>query len=426
MPNDEQDYADRRRIADVRFAVIAPMVQGIISTSNAEYARNMAQNAFPMPDGTKRYYSAKTILRWYSDYTRGGMEALMPRTRGDKGATRVLPEDAQAKIQELRKQFPRMKAPVIRDRLIDDELIGGEVSLSTIQRFIRNNPLQTLVEEAQSQRERRAFEMEKPNILWQADTAYFPPIRIHGRTVRTYFIAIIDDFSRLITSGQLVLHDNSLAFQCVLRDAIQTYGIPTKLLTDNGAPYSNEQLTYICGDLGIVHISARPRDPQTKGKIERVMRTFRTRFLSGFDVETVPSFEEYQELVREWVRTYNTTIHSSIGTTPQARFLENAQTLRRPLSAQWLDDCFMNRAVRLVRRDSTFTLNGVLYDAPMQFVGQKAEIHFSPDNPDEVWIVLGSERFPAHPTDKIANGKARRHDPSRPSVNYALEVQDND
>lgn len=314
---------------------------------------------------------------------------------------------------------------MIRDRLIDDQLISEEVSLSTIQRFMRNNPVSSS-EEEMTRRERRAFEMERPNILWQADTAYFPPVTIDGKTVKTYLMVILDDYSRLITGAGLFLRDNAQNFQCVLKEAVQTYGIPTKLMTDNGAPYSNEQLTHICGDLGIVHICNRPRDPASKGKVERVIQTLRSRFLPDFDASSISGLEAYREKVRGWIRTYNSTKHSATGMTPQERFLQNTENLRRPLSDQWLDDCFLNRVYRTVRKDSTFRLDGTLYDAPMQFAGQKAEVRFSPDNPDNVWIVLGSERFPVSPTDKVANGKAKRHDTSLPAVNYALEAQNND
>lgn len=426
MIDEEQDLEIRRKIADLRFAAIAPLVQNLISGSKAEYARDISKHPFTMPGSRERYYSPKTILRWYSDYMAGGMDALMPRTRGDRGASRVLSDDAVSEIQKLRKQFPRMKAPMIRDRLIAEQLISEEVSLSTIQRFIRNNPTEAGSESGSPQRERRAFEMERPNLLWQADTAYFPPVTIDGRSARTYLMVILDDYSRLITGAGLFLRDNALNFQCVLKDAIQTYGIPARLMTDNGAPHSNEQLTYICGDLGIVHIRNKPRDPAAKGKVERVIETLRTRFLSGFDPSSVHSLDEYREEVRSWIRTYNAAKHSAVGTAPKDRFLSQAENLRRPLSEKWLDECFLNRAVRCVRRDSTFVLNGTMYDAPMQFAGQKAEIRFSADDPDNVWIVLGPERFQVFPTDKVANGKAKRRNESQPAVNYALEAQNDD
>lgn len=46
---------------------------------------------------------------------------------------------------------------------------------------------------------------------------------------------------------------NSYNFQKVLK-AVARYGIPNKLYLDNGSPYKNEQLSLICGSLGIVEL----------------------------------------------------------------------------------------------------------------------------------------------------------------------------
>ena len=52
------------------------------------------------------------------------------------------------------------------------------------------------------------------------------------------------------------------------------YGIPHKLYVDNGAPYSNDQLSYICGSIGTVLLHTPVRDGASKGKVERNFRTF--------------------------------------------------------------------------------------------------------------------------------------------------------
>lgn len=423
----ENDLKYRTAIANLRFAVIAPLYHDIFpDPSKAEYARNVAKHPLRMPDGTERYYSPKTILHWYDLYRTYGLEGLMPKTRGDKGAVRVLSDDAQQEIIRLREQFPRMKAPVIRDRLLSEDLIADSVSLSTIQRFIRRTITVTLPDDGSEGRERRAFEMELPNALWQADTAHFPPIIIDGRSTRVYLMVLLDDFSRLITGAELYLQDNARNFQCLLKNAVSTYGIPRKLLCDNGAPYANAQLTAICADIGIVHINAKPRDAAAKGKVERVIQTLRSRFLSGFEPASVSDLQAYRNLVAKWIRTYNATVHSATGAAPKDRFLQNSSNLRRPLSREWLDECFLNRTTRSVRKDSTFTLDGVLYDAPMQFAGQKVEVRYAPDLKGDVFIVLGPDRYPVRPTDKIANGRAKRRTSSAPAVNYALEVKKSD
>ena len=98
---------------------------------------------------------------------------------------------------------------------------------------------------------------------------YFPYISENGRSHRIYTICIIDYHSRLIVGGKLFYSDSAANFQSVFKDAVSTYGIPTKLYTDNGGPYSNEQLSLICGAIGTVLLHTKVRDGASKAKIER-------------------------------------------------------------------------------------------------------------------------------------------------------------
>ena len=67
--------------------------------------------------------------------------------------------------------------------------------------------------------------------------------------------------------SELFYEDNAVNFQKVLKDSISAYGtIPDKLMVDNGGPYANEQLSLICGELGIQLINNKPRDASRQGK----------------------------------------------------------------------------------------------------------------------------------------------------------------
>lgn len=107
--------------------------------------------------------------------------------------------------------------------------------------------------------------------------------------------AIIDDKSRKIVAAHFYNNDNGANFQQTLKHAIAVNGIPLKLYVDNGSPYKNDQLTFICGELGIVLLHAPVRDGAAKGKIERFNRTLRIKFLNCIedsvleDIDTINS-----------------------------------------------------------------------------------------------------------------------------------------
>ena len=105
-------------VAQMRFGIIAPLVQGIYTDdSMAAYCRRVALTPQRLPDGRVFQYKPKTVAKWYQLYEKGGMEALVPRIRCDKGGTRVIPEEAEREIRRLRKEYPRLNATQIREKL---------------------------------------------------------------------------------------------------------------------------------------------------------------------------------------------------------------------------------------------------------------------------------------------------------------------
>ena len=63
----------------------------------------------------------------------------------------------------------------------------------------------------------------------------------------------------MTVGGRLYCQENAADFQKTLKDAIAAYGIPNKLYVDNGSPYSNEQLSFICDSAGTVLLHAGKR-----------------------------------------------------------------------------------------------------------------------------------------------------------------------
>ena len=279
-------------MAYFRFSLIAPVIQGtFIDPTKTAYYRRVTENSFTLPNGKVMIYNPKTLEKWEEYYRKKGMDGLMPRERSDSGQSRVLDETVINEIYRLKEVFPRINATLIYTKLIEDGFINKhQVSLSSIQRFIKHNNLKSALNP--NQKDRKAFEEEYPCGMYQADTSYTCYINENGKVRRTYLIQIIDDQSRMIVGSRFFYNDNAYNFQQVLKDAISRYGICKKLYLDNGSTYSNEQLTLICGSLGIVKLHTPVRDGASKAKVERSFRTLKDSWLNGFDSSAVSSLEE--------------------------------------------------------------------------------------------------------------------------------------
>ena len=416
MNKDTETIKHNAEVAQFRFALIAPVIQGLYPDASATaYYKRVTASPLTLPDGSTVTYSYKTLEKWKSQYNIGGLDALMPATRSDKGISRSLNEEAIAEIYRIKEENPRMNATRIYEHLVRKSFIPATVSVDSVQRFIKHNDLKSA--RNLNLRDRKAFEEDEFGKIWQADTCYLPYITEDGRTRRVYCIMIIDDHSRLLVGGELFYNDNAYNFQKVLKDAIATYGIPDKQYVDNGCSYSNEQLSMICISLGIVLLHTRIRDGASKGKVERHFRTLKERWLYTLDISSITSLVQFNGMLRDYIRDYNTTFHRGIDCIPLQRYEASKDHPRRPDSRQWLDDCFLNRITRKVRKDSTITIDKVCYDVPMQFISAKVDIRFLPDDMDSAFILSDGQKFPIRQTNRNENCHTKRN--NLPVIDYS-------
>lgn len=408
MSKDSETTKHDAEVAQFRFALIAPVVQGLYPDASASaYFMRVTRNPLTLPDGSTVTYSYKTLQKWKSLYDNGGLDALMPNVRSDKGIPRSLNDEAVAEIFRIKEEHPRMNATQIHEHLIRESFLPATVSVDSVQRFIRHNDLKSA--RNQNLKDRKAYEEDAFGKIWQADTCYLPHITEDGRTRRVYCIMIIDDHSRLLVGGGLFYNDNACNFQKVLKQAVATYGLPDKLYVDNGSSYSNEQLSMICISLGILLLHTKIRDGASKGKVERHFRTLKERWLYTLDISKITSLSRFNEMLCDYMRSYNTTFHRGINETPMERFHNSKDHPRKPKSREWLDECFYNRITRKVRKDSTITIDNVCYDVPMQFISAKVDVRFLPGEMNSAYILADSQKFPLRQTNRNENCHTKRN-----------------
>ena len=410
MPNNSEITKHDADVAQFRFALIAPVVQGLFTDASATaYYKRIAQNPLTLPDGTIVKYSYKTLEKWKSQYSIGGLDALLPGKRSDLGTSRALNDEAISEIYRLKEEFPRMNATQIYYHLIKESFIPACVSVDSVQRFIKNNDLKSA--RNPNLKDRKAFEEDSFGKCWQADTCYLPYITEDGKNRRVYCMIIIDDHARLIVGGGLFYNDNAYNFQKVFKQAVATYGIPDKIYVDNGCSYSNEQLSMICVSLGTVLLHTKVRDGASKGKVERHFRTLKERWLYTLDLESITSLAQFDEMLKDYIRTYNTTFHRGINSSPMDRYLNSSYRIKQAPSAEWLDECFLNRITRKVRNDSTVSIEKVSFDVPMQFIGSRIEIRFLPDDMDSAYILFEGSHYEIRKTNRNENCRVKRQNP---------------
>ena len=176
-------------------------------------------------------------------------------------------------------------------------------------------------------------------------------------------------------------------------------------------------MALICGAIGTVLLHTKVRDGASKAKIERFWRTTKERWLYGLDMDKIHSLNEFNILFQEYIRGYNTTQHSGIGCTPFDRYQVSHSAVRLPQSREWLDESFLNRITRKVRKDATVSIETVSYDVPMQFISQTVDIRYRPSDMDSAFILFEDKHYPLRVTNKNENCRTKRN--NQPSIDYS-------
>ena len=237
--------------------------------------------------------------------------------------------------------------------------------------------------------DRRKFEAELPNDIWQSDVMHGPKVMVEGRRRKAYLIAFIDDHSRLIPHAAFYLSENLAAFLNALQQALAKRGLPRKLYVDNGSAYRSRHLEHICASLAIALIHAKAYQPQGKGKIERFFRTVRSQFLPPLTAEQ--SLSALNTAWATWLDAYHQRHHSATGVSPWTRFTDNMHCLRP--APENLYEHFRIVARRTVAKDRTVTLEGHLFEAPVTLIGKRIDLLYHPERMQRVEARYNNESY---------------------------------
>jgi transposase InsO family protein len=245
--------------------------------------------------------SRKTGYKWRRRYREKGVTGLADRSRRPRRS----PRRSRPAIEE--------KVLAIRDRYG----WGARKIKSCLERAGQGPPAKSTVHAILLRHERvpdapektagayRRFEQERPNQLWQMD--FKGHFRL-GNQERCHPLTVLDDHSRYSLCLQACRNERTATVQERLTLAFRRYGLPERMLMDNGPPWGNDlrhqftPLTVWLLRLGIAVTHGRPYHPQTQGKDERFHRSLKVEVLAQ---RVFADFRHMQCRFDEWRCCYN-------------------------------------------------------------------------------------------------------------------------
>jgi transposase InsO family protein len=271
--------------------------------------------------------SRQTLHAWLARYEAEGLDGLKDRSHRPVSCPHQMGAQVEAQLLELRRSH-RYWGPRRLARELAKRGVATPPSASGAYRALRRAAMIDPADRDRRSRKWKRWERGAPMELWQMDVVGGFALADGGCAKA---LTGIDDHSRMCVSAKLMVRERTRAVCDGLRQALQIYGVPEQILTDNGKVFTGRfhhppvevLFDRICRENGIEHLLTAPRSPTTTGKIERFHRTMRDEFLS--EQRPFRTLAQAQQALDEWVAYYNTEReHQSLGDLPPAQRFNSA------------------------------------------------------------------------------------------------------
>ncbi len=346
-----------------------------------EFAALAAERSGPLAVLARTYgISRSTAYKWRKRFEAEGWSGLSERSRKPHHSPRRTTAAVEELVCSMRRDFP-WGGRTIHHRLRQD----GHPHVpapSTITDILKRNGL--LAPQRRLKRDHQRFEEEEPNGLWQMDfKGHFPT----GQG-RCHPLTVIDDHSRFNVCLAACANERRETVQQHLEFAFQRYGLPQRMLTDNGPPwgsgYSAQPYTRLGAwliRLGITVSHGRPRHPQTQGKEERFHRTLKVELLAPHGewldlAEVQQSFDRWRDVYNLY-RPHQALAYSS----PASRYRPSGRSFPAKLPPVEYDGLCQ---LRKVGDKGEIYFRGKVYVVSKAFVGETVALRAADES---VWHV---------------------------------------
>lgn len=270
-----------------------PFIELSIMSQRVEFCMLASKPGSNHSDLCHRFnITRRTGYKWLERYHEEGLPGLIDKSRRPYRFPNQTSEEVDRYVVELRKKDPEWGAKKLH-RILHTHKDQGQYTCevipckNTITKILKRNGLIPSDRSKQSEGYER-FEYDYPNELWQMDyKGYF---KLLNKQI-CHPLTITDDHSRYNICLEACRNQQDMTVKQVLVNVFRKYGLPYKILTDNGSPWGTAGSDTTDGfksytmlekwliQLNVKLIHGRPYHPQTQGKEERFHKTLKQELI---------------------------------------------------------------------------------------------------------------------------------------------------
>jgi putative transposase len=388
------------------------------ATKRRQLIREKADRLWQIPGLGRKRLSEGCILKWLSVYRTYGKAGLEPKGRRDAGQCRALSPVETALFLNYLETHPQLTALSVLKKLQAEGKITSTPSSSAVSRLVRSAGLdrQRRMQRAE-QKQNLKFQFFAPLECVQVDSMYALKLDDEkGKRRHVILLAFLDDATRRVLYATLSFSDSSLSFEAGIRHILKAHGRIGRLYTDNGASFVSSQTRRILDTLGIILVHSRPYKPAGRGKVERFFRTSREQFFRLQEPQSIQNLKSLELAFHHWLESeYHRSPHRGLnGKTPLEAWIEKARHIIPMDPTVDIEQVFRHEVSRKVHKDSTITLEGVLFEVPSTLIGERISLTYDPHLPAprrRLFIIhQGKPCGQARLVDSYANARVLRKD----------------
>ncbi len=363
----------------------------------------LVSREYEIPYSKKKTITRRTVYRWL-DMLKNAPDpgkALLKNPRPDRGTFRKLTKEEQKALMGWRRRNPKHGADKLREELMENPALAKEqpASEQTITRFLRAKRLdrKTVLRQMEPQKAKKstrlAFQARYPQAVWMGDTKG-PDLRLVNPkspegVSPAKLVVFVDDNSRFCVGAQYFLEENAETVMALFKTAIATYGVPEILYVDRGAPYVANALKSAAALVGCRVMLTPPRDPESKGKAEKLMPQFTDGLESELNLLESPLIvDQANEYLAAFIsQDYHQRVHSVTGEKPVDRYAAFPEQYRRFVSEDTLAMIFLPCVKAVVTKTSLIHLHKRQYLVPdPSLCRQRVDVRFDPLDSSKVLV----------------------------------------
>jgi transposase InsO family protein len=280
-----------------------PWKEYSIMSRRLEFVTLAQHDSVNMAELCRRFgISRKTGYKWRNRYGACGASALVDQSRRPHISPRKSSDTTERAVVDLRRAHPVWGGRKLARRLRDTGM-DPVPAPSTVTAILRRHNCIDPAASEQRQSSHR-FEAARPNDLWQMDFKGHFALA----TGRCHPLTVVDDHSRYAVGVVACPNERRETVQKHLTRIFQQYGLPQRMLMDNGTPWrpsdqeSETALVVWLMRLGVDVSHGRAYHPQTQGKDERFNQTLKVEVIGH---QMFRDLETCQERFDVWRDVYN-------------------------------------------------------------------------------------------------------------------------